>query len=94
MDRRVFFVCPDPQLSESFKKMTPNLRIAAFQELAAKIIKPHLDFSMPDGVNGSSTTSSTDGVKAYAQSLLSHLLLWAEFEDAIREGDGPRVLRC
>ena len=28
------------------------------------------------------------------QSLLSHLLLWAEFEDAIKEGRGSRVLRC
>ena len=30
----------------------------------------------------------------YAKSLLSLLLLWAEFEDGIWEGDGPQVMRC
>ena len=35
-----------------------------------------------------------DGVLAYAKEVLSLALLWAEFEDAIREGDGLRVMRC
>lgn len=87
-------VCPDPSLSESLKKMPPKLRTAEFEDLASKIIEPHLDFSLLSGTSGSTPTASSDGVRAYAQSLLSHLLLWAEFEDSIREGDGPRVLRC
>ena len=35
-----------------------------------------------------------DGVFYYAQEVLTYGLLYAEFEDAIREGDGPRVIRC
>ena len=35
-----------------------------------------------------------DGVNAYAQEVLTLTLIWAEFEDAIREGDGLRVIRC
>ena len=38
--------------------------------------------------------SSTDGVLSYAKEVLSLLLLWAKFEDAVKEGDGHRVIRC
>ena len=31
-----------------------------------------------------------DGINAYAQEVLTLTLVWAEFEDAIREGDGLR----
>ena len=41
-----------------------------------------------------SDTAEDDGVLAYAKEVLSLALLWAEFEDAIREGDGLRVIRC
>ena len=39
-------------------------------------------------------TAEDDGVLAYAKEVLSLALLWAEFEDSIKEGDGPRVIRC
>ena len=42
----------------------------------------------------STSSQSDDGILAYAQEILSLGLLWAEFQDAIREGDGLRVLRC
>lgn len=35
-----------------------------------------------------------DGVKMYAKELLSLGLLYSEFRDAIREGDGDRVFSC
>lgn len=35
-----------------------------------------------------------DGVLAYAKEVLSLALLWAEFEDAIKEGDSLRVIKC
>lgn len=38
--------------------------------------------------------SSTDGVFEYAREVLTLSLLHGEFHDAIREGDGDRVLRC
>lgn len=36
----------------------------------------------------------SDKVQCYATELLSYGLLYLEFSDAIREGDGLRVLRC
>ena len=38
--------------------------------------------------------SCADGVFAYASEVLTLSLLNAEFEDAIKEGDGERVVRC
>lgn len=35
-----------------------------------------------------------DGVRNYASAVLSDGLLLMEFKDSIREGDGPRILRC
>ena len=35
-----------------------------------------------------------DGVFSYASAVLNDGLLLLEFKDAIREGDGPRILRC
>ena len=35
-----------------------------------------------------------DGVKEYAVTIMSEGLLYMEFSDAIREGDGTRILRC
>ena len=41
-----------------------------------------------------SDVEATDGVFAYAKEVLSLALLWAEFEDAIKDGYGLRVIRC
>ena len=35
-----------------------------------------------------------DGVFNYASAVLNDGLLMLEFKDAVREGDGPRILRC
>lgn len=39
-------------------------------------------------------SSRGDGVHAYAHGVLAHGLLYMEFRDGIREGDGYRILRC
>ena len=39
-------------------------------------------------------SSTSDKVKSYASEVLSLGLFHEEFRDAIREGDGERVLRC
>jgi len=36
----------------------------------------------------------TDGVLNYTSAVLNDGLLLLEFKDAIREGDGPRILCC
>lgn len=80
----------DSMLFESLTKVPRKDRPAAFEALAAKIINPYIDFFSPFP----SSDCPRDGIKAYAKSLLSLSLLWAEFEDAMREGDGPRLMRC
>ena len=42
----------------------------------------------------SQNPSETDGIRAYACEVISLGLLLIEFTDAIREGDGTRILRC
>ena len=37
---------------------------------------------------------SVDGVNHYASAVLNDGLLLMEFKDAVREGDGKRILRC
>ena len=44
--------------------------------------------------NSSKSAASIDGIQEYAKEFLSLALLYEEFADAIREGDGMRVLRC
>ena len=41
-----------------------------------------------------STSEEVDGVNTYAKELLTLGLLWHEFHDAIREGDGARIILC
>ena len=42
----------------------------------------------------SKSAANIDGVQEFAKKFLSLALLYEEFEDAIREGDGLHVLRC
>lgn len=42
----------------------------------------------------SSRNNDADLVRAYACSVMTHGLLLMEFNDAIKEGDGDRILRC
>ena len=42
----------------------------------------------------SARCTAEDGVYTYASALLNDGLLLLEFKDAIREGDGLRILRC
>ena len=43
---------------------------------------------------GQAQPMASDGVAMYAKELLSLCLLYSEFRDAIREGDGDRVFSC
>ena len=47
-----------------------------------------------DGTNSTVTTSSMDGVFDYACTVIGFGLMARNFSDAIREGDGERLLRC
>lgn len=62
-------------------------RQAKFQQVVVDMLREHIHLSMEH-------SESSDGVLAYADEVLSLTLLLAEFEDAIKEGDGGRVIRC
>ena len=54
-------------------------------EVAKSIINTHL--LLP------SSTSVEDGVMSYARELLTLGLIWLQFYDAVKEGDGDRILK-
>ena len=71
-------------------------RKAIVKEVASLVVEQCVDlstiFSSPqDKCRDQSTTS--DGINAYACETLSLGLLFQEFKDAVREGDGNRVIR-
>ena len=83
-------ISADSELVQSFMRLPRKDRPPQFEALAAKIIEPFIDFFSPTDVD----KNPGDHVMSYAKTLLSLSLLWAEFEDATREGDGPHVMRC
>ena len=69
------------------------------EDLARMIIVNFMRLLNSDNSNTSqdlletNTTTNVDGVYVYATDLLSLGLVWHGFHDAIREGDGNRILR-
>lgn len=75
----------------------PLLRRNLTMKALAKVVQRFVDISTPSTNSpGSSNDKSTivDTVQEYAIDTLSLGLLYMEFADAIREGDGSRILRC
>ena len=52
-----------------------------------------MSFGYNDG-NCTFTNSTDDGVFQYAQQLINLGCFYLEYDDAVKEGDGERVLRC
>ena len=71
-----------------------NERKAILEEVSSLVIEQYVDlstiFSSPRNKH---LPATTDHVNAYACETLSLGLLFLEFKDAIREGDGNRVMR-
>ena len=63
----------------------------ALGDLAKKIVVNFVSF--PRCTNAQEAQTCDDGVCAYASELLSLGLLWHGFHDAIKEGDGDRIIR-
>ena len=74
---------------ESEKKATLHTRSAAVNNA----LDTHVDFLMNDE-GRSEPEDDKDHVCEYARDVLTLGLLYMEFADAIREGDGGRILRC
>ena len=67
---------------------------AKFQEMVLDMVRKSVNLpTWPTAVKPRKN-SLKDGVNAYAQEVLTLTLVWAQFEDAIREGDGLQVIRC
>ena len=69
-------------------------RLSTSMDVAKLIVEQHVDLSATFSESQSNILPATsDGVHAYSFETLSLGLLFMEFKDAIREGDGNRVLR-
>ena len=66
-------------------------RYDKFHQLSTEIVKAFTDLEV---TFGSSRKITKDHVLAYSQEVLSLGLLYMEYCDVIREGDGLRILRC
>ena len=60
--------------------------------LASEIVTKFVDLSVFSSENVQE--DSTDHIYEYAKEVISLGLLYMEFQDSIREGDGERVLNC
>ena len=64
-----------------------------FLDAIQNVLDDHIDISI-DGEGNSDEARDDDHVLSYARDVLTLELLYIEFQDAIREGDGERLLRC
>ena len=71
-------------------KLSPKQRWNVLRLAITEIVDQFVDVSYPTP----STEKDDDHVRAYAKEVLSLGLLYMEFVDGIREGDGNRILRC
>lgn len=69
-------------------------RKSILMDVASLLVEQHVDLSINFSESQSSTLPArSDSVYAYSCETLSLGLLFLEFKDAIREGDGDRVMR-
>ena len=67
-------------------------RRSTLMGVAAQVVDTHVDLSVQLSKDGSVQAKASDTVYSYACETLSLGLLYMEFRDAIKEGDGDRVL--
>lgn len=67
-------------------------RRSILMDVAKAIVEQHVDLSTNFSESKSSTTPSSDSVYAYSCETLSLGLLFLEFKDGIRDGNGNRIM--
>ena len=91
---------PDPTIVPSdLKSKDKKEKEKVLAHVTEKIVDCFVNLSTlqkaPPAQSGSKRSDrNVDGVFEYGRELLTLSLLYAEFHDAIREGDGLRILRC
>ncbi len=71
------------------------VRKVALEDIASVIVEAHVDLATefrPDTSTSSSTPGFSNSVYDYTREVISLGLLYLNFKDAVREGDGERVL--
>lgn len=75
--------------------LTENQRKPVLKSICHRVVKEFTNFHIPLPTESSTTSVKyTDQLFGYAKELLSLGLFYMEYNDAVREGDGNRVLRC
>ncbi len=82
---------PEPSLFPSDEMNTSDEFVAVLEASTRVILSQFTDFSYPPKP---AKHSPDDHVQEYAKEVLTMGLFYLEYHDAIREGDGERVLRC
>ena len=80
------------QILSSLKQAPMEERKVIFHKLVQKIL--HNLVKLPENPGSKASDDNQDGVFKYACEVLTYGLLHAEFNDAIREGDGIRIITC
>ena len=68
-----------------------DIQSSTLESVVSKVLTKYVDLSFP---KTSKKNQNQDHVVEYAKETLTMGLLYLEFKDAVREGDGDRVLRC
>ena len=78
------------------KDLSREERLAVLNSAVREIISEFVDISFPGKRKSKSkkVPTSCDHVLEYAKETLTMGLMLLEFKDAVREGDGERVIRC
>ena len=80
-----------PQLKDDLWLDSLEKRSDILQSISKEITLIYVDLEMKPG---SLSVECDDKVQCYAAELLSLGLMYMEFSDSIREGDGLRIIRC
>ena len=84
--------CPSAMLDPAILFEPASVRQSSLMSVCRAIVEKYTNFQFI--INSSSPPTIDDKVHAYACQAISLGLLYFEFVDAIREGDGTRILRC
>lgn len=80
-------------ISPDIWMLSDKERRSTLMDAAAQVVDKHVDLSVQLSTDESTKAKEGDTVHSYACETLSLGLLYMEFRDGIKEGDGERVLR-
>ena len=67
--------------------------VTSVSDLARRILNNYVYLPHPGAEEEESMETTHDGVHFYSMELLTLSLIWHSFHDAIKEGDGERIVR-